>query len=85
MLGGMTKTRKRKSKKAAKGLPLEVRRIFAEYGRQGGRIGGAARWKGLTKEERSALARRIAQARWKKTTPPAQKGTASQGRTTPQD
>ncbi len=47
-------------------LPEEIRRIFAEYGRQGGLVGGKARWQGLTPEERREVARKAILARWKK-------------------
>jgi hypothetical protein len=36
-------------------------------GRLGGKKGGAARARKLTKEQRSEIARKAAQARWKKT------------------
>ena len=49
-----------------KPLPAEVREIFARYGSEGGKIGGKMRWKGTTPEERSAVARKAAQARWNK-------------------
>src|SRR5688500_15537175 len=39
---------------------------FAQYGRQGGLIGGVARMAQLTPDERSALAARAANARWAK-------------------
>ena len=49
-----------------KKLPKEVREIFAQFGREGGKIGGKLRWEGVTPEEHSAIARKAAQARWKK-------------------
>ena len=33
-------------------------------GRKGGKKGGKARWEGVSPEERSAIARKAAQARW---------------------
>lgn len=36
---------------------------FREVGRQGGKIGGKLRWKGVSPEERSAHARRAVAAR----------------------
>jgi hypothetical protein len=47
-------------------LPKEVRELFARYGREGGKAGGKARWKGTTPEQRSELARKAANARWRK-------------------
>jgi hypothetical protein len=35
-------------------------------GRKGGKKGGKARWAGVSQEERSAILRRAALARWKK-------------------
>jgi hypothetical protein len=35
-------------------------------GRKGGLKGGRARWQGLTKQERSEVARKAVQARWSK-------------------
>jgi hypothetical protein len=35
-------------------------------GRKGGLKGGRARWHGLTKEQRSEIARKAVQARWAK-------------------
>lgn len=37
-----------------------------EHHRRGGKIGGAARAKALTKEQRAEIARVAAEARWKK-------------------
>ena len=59
------KTRPRR----AKGLSDEVREIFARYGSEGGKIGGKLRWEGVTPEEHSAIARKAANARWKKRKP----------------
>ncbi len=39
---------------------------FKEQGRRGGRIGGKRRLKTMTKAQRSALARKAANARWSK-------------------
>ncbi len=41
-----------------------------ELGRRGGRKGGKARAERMTAEERSAAARRAAQARWERRAPP---------------
>jgi hypothetical protein len=49
-----------------KKLPPEVREYFIKMGRQGGKIGGAARAEKLTAEQRSESARKAVQARWKK-------------------
>jgi len=35
-------------------------------GRKGGLIGGKARWKGVSQKKRAQLARKAAQARWRK-------------------
>jgi hypothetical protein len=40
--------------------------LFRDWGSQGGKIGGKARWKGVSAEERRAHARKAARARWKK-------------------
>ena len=50
------KTRKRKN-------PAAV-----ALGRKGGKKGGKARWRGVSAEERSAIARNAAKARWDKVT-----------------
>lgn len=57
-----------KGKKRPK-LPKEVRDIFARYGSEGGKIGGKLRWEGVTPEERTAIAKKAAEARWKKRKP----------------
>jgi hypothetical protein len=58
---------RRKSKpKELKKLPKEVREMFAKFGSEGGKIGGKLRWEGVTPEEHSKIARKAAQARWKK-------------------
>lgn len=46
-----------------------MRRMFAEYGRQGGKVGGKRRAERMTPEERSAAARKAARARWAKRKP----------------
>ena len=46
-----------------------MREIFARYGSEGGKIGGKLRWEGVTPEEHSAIARKAANARWKKRKP----------------
>jgi hypothetical protein len=50
-------------------LPKEVLEVFARYGSEGGKIGGKLRWEGVTPEERSEMARKAANARWKKRKP----------------
>jgi hypothetical protein len=35
-------------------------------GKKGGKLGGVNRWAGLTKEQRSEIARKAVQARWAK-------------------
>jgi hypothetical protein len=57
-----------KTKKCPK-LPKEVRDMFARYGSEGGKIGGKIRWEGVTPEERTAVAKKAAEARWKKAKP----------------
>jgi hypothetical protein len=49
-----------------KKLDPRVRRALQELGRQGGLIGGKARAKQLSAEQRREIARKAAQARWKK-------------------
>jgi hypothetical protein len=44
----------------------EISRVMAELGRRGGKIGGKARMKTLTQEQRSLIAYKAAQARWAK-------------------
>jgi len=51
---------------AKKKLPPEVQEFFVKMGRKGGKIGGTARAAKMTKEERSASARKAVQARWAK-------------------
>jgi len=55
----------RKAKKRSQ-VPKGVRELFARFGREGGKIGGKARWEGTTPEERSEIARKAANARWSK-------------------
>jgi len=55
----------RKAKKRPK-LPKSVQQLFARYGRKGGKAGGKARWQGTTPEQRSEIARKAANARWRK-------------------
>jgi hypothetical protein len=47
-------------------MPESVREAFRAFGRQGGKKGGRARMDALTPEERIELARKAAQARWRK-------------------
>lgn len=49
-----------------KPLPTEVTEIFREYGKLGGSKGGKRRAAALTAEQRSAIARKAALARWGK-------------------
>lgn len=42
--------------------------LFRAWGREGGKKGGKARWKGLSQAQRSEIARKAAQARWRKNT-----------------
>jgi hypothetical protein len=44
----------------------EMRELARKLGRRGGLKGGPARAKNLTKEQRSAIAKKAAQARWAK-------------------
>jgi len=44
-------------------LSTEVRRFFQETGRQGGKVGGKLRWKGVSPEDRTAHAKRAVAAR----------------------
>lgn len=43
----------------------QVSMLMAELGRKGGKIGGKRRLETLTGEERSTIARKAAQARWR--------------------
>lgn len=43
----------------------QVSMFMAEMGRRGGKIGGKRRLETMTAEERSAIAKRAARARWK--------------------
>ena len=57
--------------KAATGSPTKENRslisqIMAEMGRKGGQKGGKRRLETMTQEERSQIALKAAQARWKK-------------------
>ena len=51
---------------AKKKLPKEIREMFVSYGRLGGKIGGKIRTQSMTPDERKALAKKAAKARWKK-------------------
>jgi hypothetical protein len=44
----------------------DISRIMAEMGRKGGKIGGKRRLSTMTKADRVKVAKRAAQARWKK-------------------
>ena len=48
----------------------EVSRVMAMLGRRGGKIGGKRRLQTLTQEQRSQIAYKAAQARWKKKAKP---------------
>jgi hypothetical protein len=48
------------------------KREIAELGRKGGKAGGAARAKALTKAERSEIAKKAAAARWEKKDSPSE-------------
>lgn len=48
------------------GVSEEVRRYMSELGKRGGKKGGAARKRSLTKKQRQEIARKAAKARWKK-------------------
>ena len=50
----------------AKRLDPKVLAALRELGRQGGKKGGKARWRGVSAEERRAFARKGARARWRK-------------------
>lgn len=49
-----------------KKLPEDIRAYFAKEGAKGGKIGGTKRSASMTPEERTALAKKAAAARWKK-------------------
>jgi hypothetical protein len=47
-------------------LPASVLAMFRKVGAEGGKIGGPKRMSGLSPEEKSALGKTAAEARWKK-------------------
>ena len=47
-------------------LAAVIRYASARLGAMGGTEGGAKRWRGTTREQRSAAARRAVEARWAK-------------------
>jgi hypothetical protein len=47
-------------------IPEEALQFFREQGKRGGKIGGKARAESLTSEQRSAIAKKAAAARWRK-------------------
>ena len=47
-------------------LDPAIREALQALGRIGGKKGGKARWKGVSREERSEIARKAARARWAK-------------------
>jgi hypothetical protein len=40
--------------------------LFRDWGREGGKVGGKLRWKGVSAEQRRAHAKKAAAARWTK-------------------
>lgn len=58
-----------KRKKPKVELPNHLREAFRAFGRTGGKIGGKKRWEGVSPEQRSAYAKRIASLRRKKKSP----------------
>jgi hypothetical protein len=40
--------------------------LFRAWGREGGKKGATARWAGVSREQRSKLAKKAAAARWRK-------------------
>jgi hypothetical protein len=60
-------SRKRLVRKAQLDAALEpFADLFRAWGREGGKKGGKLRWKGVSPEQRSEIARKAAQARWNK-------------------
>ena len=53
----------RKARKPVFEMTKEMLRYFREVGSEGGKIGGKARWRGVSPEERSAHAKRAVAAR----------------------
>jgi hypothetical protein len=49
-------------------------------GRTGGKIGGKARWREVSPEERSIILRRAVQARWARRRPPSDPGRSAPAR-----
>ena len=49
-----------------RGLSKEALKYFQEQGRRGGKVGGKKRADSLTSEQRSAIAKKAAAARWGK-------------------
>jgi hypothetical protein len=72
----LTKTQRARLKTAMRPTKAQLERLkaamepmrsfFEEHGRIGGRVGRDARWKHVSREERSETARKAAQARWAK-------------------
>lgn len=52
----------------------QVSALMAELGRKGGKIGGKRRLETMSKEERSAVARRAAMTRWRRNEQSKRKG-----------
>jgi len=57
---------KKKPKRPKSFVDPKTLEFFRETGRRGGLKGGKARWQGVPPEERSEIARRAVQARWRK-------------------
>jgi hypothetical protein len=62
---------------AKKRLPPAIREYFKKKGSEGGKIGGPKRMEGLSDEQRTALGRKAAAARWEKKKQSVPKGAAS--------
>ena len=58
---------------AKKKMPAALREYFRAEGSKGGKIGAKRRLEKLTAEERSAIAKKAAAARWKDKKPVAKK------------
>jgi hypothetical protein len=49
-----------------RGLSKEALKYFQDQGRKGGKLGGKKRAESLTREQRSAIAKKAAAKRWEK-------------------
>ena len=56
----------KKPKNLRSKIPAELIDYFREEGRRGGKLSGAARMQKLTAEQRKAVAKKAAAARWSK-------------------